>query len=264
MLESIVLGTIQGVAEWLPVSSEGLIALAKIHLFGGVEVSDAIRLAVFLHLGTFLAALVYFRKEVWSVVQTVFRYQNAGEDSRWLLWFLVLATAVSGIVGAALLQGISELEGQLQLTGKAVTGIIGVLLLVTGFLQFQKKVTDKKEASKRLSIADGALVGLAQGLSILPGLSRSGVTVSTLLLRRYPEQVALRLSFLISLPAILGANILLNAERFTFDIASIFGLALAFLFGWITIYYLLKLARRINFGYFAVFFGLLMLVAVLV
>src|SRR3989344_1533387 len=131
MLESIILGTIQGIAEWLPISSEGAIVLVKSNFFGGGALSDTIRLALFLHLGTFLAALVYFRRDVASLLKALARYRSSSAGEQRLLRFLILSTLISGALGGALFSLVGRIESDIALTGRAVTAGVGVLLLVT-------------------------------------------------------------------------------------------------------------------------------------
>lgn len=263
MLEQIVLGTIQGIAEWLPISSEGLIILIKSNFFGQTALAENIRQALFLHLGTFLAALIYFRKDVVLLVAAVFNFKKSNLETKKLFWFLISATLISGILGFALLKVFSNLEEQLFLSAKVVTLVIGLLLLLTGWLQLRAK-TDGVRQVKNLNGKDGILLGIIQGFSALPGLSRSGLTVSALLLKRFDGAAALRISFLMSLPIVLAGNIVLNFGQFNFSQEALAGLAFSFVFGILTIGALLKLARRINFGYFILVFGILVVISVFV
>ncbi|MDP2641259.1 MAG: undecaprenyl-diphosphate phosphatase [Candidatus Yanofskybacteria bacterium] len=265
-LESIVLGTIQGITEWLPISSEGAMILAKVRLFGSTEaIRELIHLALFLHFGTFLAALWYFREDVRHLLSAFFTYPVARQESKNIILFLVIATAASGAVGLGLLFLLEGIEERIAMGGKAATAFIGVLLLVTAGLQFRAK--GRKSATKGvldLRPLDGLLLGVVQGLSVLPGLSRSGLTISALLLRRFDEVQALRLSFLMSMPAILGGNILLNREEFHVSLAGILGVVFAFFFGLLTIHFLLRIARKVSFAYFTLLFGILTMLSLLI
>lgn len=255
MLEGIVLGTIQGVAEWLPVSSEGMITLAKIHLFQNTGLEGIIKLALFLHLGTFLSALIYFRRDVGVVLQ--------GQD-KGVLKFLTISTVISGALGFLLLEGLLSFENQIELSGRILTGIIGLLLLVTAWLQLKRPRENQRPASE-VGVRDSVILGLAQGLAVLPGLSRSGLTVSTLLLLKVREDEALRLSFLMSLPIVLAGNILLNFHSIThLTPTAMWGLLFSFIFGLATIHILMRVACRVNFGKFVGLFGILMILASLV
>ena len=260
MLESIILGTIQGIAEWLPISSEAMIVLVKTNFFGGVNFQETLRLALFLHFGTFLAALVYFWADVKKIVKNIFNYKNALPEEKSVLRFLTITTIISGILGLIILKLISGLEGEIEFSGKVITVFVGLLLLITAFLQLKHKQENfKKEIN--LTNKDSWLLGIVQGLASLPGLSRSGTTVSVLLLRKFEEGLSLKLSFLMSLPIVLGGNIFLNWSYFNLSLQNLVGLLFSFGFGYLTIHLLLGLTKKINFGWFVLVFGLLMIAA---
>ncbi len=258
MIQGIVLGIIQGVTEWLPVSSEGTIVLAKLHLFGSNDIEDMIHLALTLHLGTFLAALIYFRKEVLTLAKSTFHYTTASQEQRATIQFLMVATLISGIVGFILLKTLIYFEDGLAASGKLITMAIGCLLLVTAGFQFAQHEFAWK-GPQDTTPTDGFLLGIVQGFSVLPGLSRSGLTISALLLRNFDDTHALTLSFLMSLPVVLGGNIMLNLGDPLINGTTLWGCLFAFLFGLATIHILLKLSRKMNFAYFVLFFGLLMI-----
>lgn len=263
MFEGIVLGLVQGVAEWLPVSSEGMIVLVKTHFFGGESLVESVHLALFLHLGTFFAALVYFWKDILVLLQTVLNYKRVSSDEKVLLHFLFLATLISGTFGFGLLKLVEGYEETLMSSGSAISVLVGLMLLVTGGLLLSKK-TQTTRGEKELTIQDGVVLGITQGFAALPGLSRSGLTVSVLLLRHISEQQALRLSFLMSLPIVLAGNIILNMGSLTVTLELLVGLVAAFISGLLTIHILLKVARKINFGKFVIGFGLLMVLSAFV
>lgn len=276
MLESIILGIIQGVAEWLPVSSEGLIVLVKTNFFNqGEGVKDLISLALFLHFGTFLAALVYFRKDVLNLLKVLFAYKNSTgeassnsinkkEEDKKVLFFLIITTLISGALGIVFLNYLDELNfDEIENASKIITAGIGALLLITAFLQFKSKKGGQRK-SAGLKNSDSIILGIVQAFAALPGLSRSGLTVSALLLRRFNDETALKLSFLMSMPLILGGNIILNLDKFALSVEALAGLVLAFVFGIITIDLFLKLARIINFAWFVLIFGILMISAALI
>lgn len=262
MFEQFVLGAVQGIAEWLPVSSEGMIALVKSAFFGGGSIEELVKQALFLHLGTFLAALVYFRKDVAVLIRETLRYQDASEDHKKTINFLVISTLISGGVGFTLLQTVTELETLFGFSSRFLIAVVGALLLVTGFLQLagQSKRTQKQVMD--LNPADSILLGIVQGFAALPGLSRSGLTVSAFLLRKYDKTQSLRLSFLMSLPIVLAGNILLNLGDANFFSAQAFiGLLAAFIFGYLTIDVMMRIARKVNFGWFVIAFGIITLLA---
>ena len=139
MIENFILGIAQGVAEWLPISSEGVIVLIKTTFFppGGVE--EAIYLALFLHLGTFLAAAIYFRHDVFLLTKSIIRYQDQTTENKKLLTFLIISTCISALVGISLLKFVTQIIDQFETTGRGITVIIGCLLFVTGFLELKAK-----------------------------------------------------------------------------------------------------------------------------
>lgn len=265
MFEQAILGTIQGLAEWLPVSSEGLLVLAETHLFHtSQDIEAIIRHALLLHLGTFLAALIYFRKDVFHLLRAAGSYRTQPEEIQRLFSFLFLSTIISGSLGFVLVKLLGHLSASVEWTGRFITLLIGCFLLGTAAMELKAKKQGRKTIQD-LKITDGILLGVVQGLSALPGLSRSGLTVSTFLLRKFDKTHALRLSFLMSLPIVLAGNIVLNLSVFlSWSPEVAVGILCAFLFGLATIHILLKAAQKVNFGYFILGFGLLMIVSALV
>ena len=212
-----------------------------------------------------MAALVYFRKEVSTLIKTLFNYSRATQEMQKLFNFLLVTTLISGVLGLffyKLSQGVSEEN----ITSQAVNLVVGVLLLVTAGLQFRAQKI--KEGSFRsyseISRFDNILLGLVQSMAVFPGLSRSGLTVSALLIRKFDEQTALKMSFLMSLPIVLGGNLLLNFDKFTLSLENFLGVGLSFVFGLLTIKFLLKLAEKINFAYFVLIFAFLTITAAFV
>lgn len=255
-----VVGLIQGVFEWLPVSSEGMIVLAETMWFGATELEEMVQLALFLHLGTVLAAIVYFYDDVWKLLQTIFSYRTSKMEDRVLLWFLVASTITTGIVGLGVLSLLRQVDAN-DLPGRALLFGIGVLLLITAFTQMRKKVSDRGRQASEATIPDGLLIGVVQGLAGLPGLSRSGSTVALLLMRKFGDVAALRLSFLASIPAVIGGNIVLNREYFSLGGPELVGLFTAFVVGLATIHLMLVVARKISMAYFVFGFAILVIVA---
>ncbi len=259
MLEGIIFGIIQGIVEWLPVSSEGVIVLIKVNFFGGGGLEDIIKFALFLHLGTALAAVVYFRKDVVEIFKTLFNYKSATEENKKIFNFLFIATLISGVFGLILLKTLSGAENALGGSSDVVNFTIGVLLLITAYLQFKKSKVTSIRTSKDIKMSDGLVLGVVQGFAALPGLSRSGLTVASLLLRKFDEEYALKLSFLMSIPIVLAGNVLLNIKDFNLTSENLFGFFFSFIFGVATIHVLFKVAKKVNFAYFVLIFGLLMI-----
>jgi len=158
MFEQITLGIIQGIAEWLPVSSEGLIILAKTNLFHSHEnIVGSVSQALFLHFGTFLAALIYFRQDVARLLKAIIQYSSQPKDTQKLLTFLLVSTIISGLLGLIFIKTLDHLTAQLDTQGKIITLIIGCLLLGTAWLELRSKNSGYREV-KDLKIVDGILI----------------------------------------------------------------------------------------------------------
>jgi undecaprenyl-diphosphatase len=247
------MGLLQGILEWLPVSSQGNLVLFAI-AFLGLEPGNALSLSVYLHIGTGFAALVYFREEIVEIL-----LQRTEED-RALLRFLILATILTGVVGFPLFTFI-ELA---SFYGEALLGLTGVALLVTGLMQKGRKGLEA-EPRQGLITLDGLMIGIFQGFTAIPGLSRSGVVTTALLLKGLPGREAFRISFLMSIPASFAAaaGLALTEGIPPIDTGILLALASSFITALLTIDLLIKLAQRTRFWKLCIALGLIALVAVL-
>jgi len=261
-LEAVILALIQGLTEWLPISSEGMASIAMINFFGK-SLSEAVFLSAWLHTGTLLAAVVYFWKDIKELLKNLPGYMKKPRDMEGysgLTNFLLISTITTAAIGAPLILFFLE---SFNFSGGLAMGFIGALLIITGIIQrFVKKVST---ISGKTRISDALLVGAVQAFSVLPGLSRSGLTTSALLLRKHDADFALKLSFLMSIPAILVAEIgLIAMGKVTFDLFSLVAVAVSFLTGILTLGSLLKIAEKVNFGWFCIFLGIIGMLAVFV
>lgn len=265
MFEQFILGTIQGITEWLPVSSKSLIILAQKNLFNqDIEITAIIRLALLLHLGTFMAAVIHFRKDVLSLLSSFFNYKDSSLQDRKLFQFLLISTIISGSMAFAFYKFLESAEGKFDITGSFVSALIGTLLIFTGLLQIKSRSQNKEmnmRTVKDSTIWDAVILGFTQGFAAIPGFSRSGLTVGALLLRRFDDMESLRISFLMSLPIVLAGNIVLNLDHFGFYPVDLVGIGASFFFGLLTIRWLLELARKVNFGKFVIGFGVLLILS---
>ncbi len=257
MLNSVIFGVLQGIFEWLPISSQGNLVLVMVGLIG-MNPENALNLAIFLHTGTLLSVIVYFRNDIIQILKKLRTYKpgysNANDS---LLTFLIISTIITGSLGFLLYKSIQILT----FTGEAFLGLVGLALIITGILQ---KISEKRETKfTKLDFKDSILMGILQGLAIIPGISRSGITVSGFLLRKYNSKDALRFSFLMSIPAVLGAEIglvLMDSlpKISIYDVAA--GIFSSFVIGLLTIHILIKLSRKIKFWIFCVVMGILALI----
>lgn len=262
--QQVILGIIQGIVEWLPISSEGFLLLVSSNFFGSVDIDLFIRQALFLHLGTFFAALIYFRKDVLELTKGMMNYRESDAGTRKFLRFLFITTIISGVLGLAILNFFDFVNIQkIPLTSTSINFIIGFLLIFTGALQLRLSSAGYRK-KLHLNTNDGVFLGLLQGLAVLPGLSRSGLTIFGLLFRNFDKTTALRFSFIMSLPIVLIGNILLNFSDFLFLKEMFFGFVFAFIFGLLTIHLLMDFSKKVRFGFFAIFFGFLAILAALI
>ena len=263
MWEMILLGAVQGIAEWLPVSSEGLLVLLQTNLFEGVGLVEAVQVALFLHLGTWLASVVYFWSDVKQIAYEMWTYRSQSRSIQRSVQFYVIATVISGALAFGILKMLQGAEGAATLPGDIINGAIGILLLITGWLQLAKGGRGYRTEID-LNPWEGIIAGIGQGLAALPGISRSGTTTAVLFLRKFQEVASLRVSFIMSIPIVLLGNIVLNLNSFSITGPAIVGFIVAFVFGLLTIRMLLRVAERINFGWLVIGFALLLGVAIFV
>lgn len=201
-LLGVILGIVQGISEWLPISSKTQIIFASTYFFG-LPFSEAYALGLFLEVGTFFAALYYFRREVLRVLKAL--VGKGDEDSRLMLKFLVIVTVVTAILGVGIYKAVSETVSGPVLGVPMIA--LGCILIGDGVLiKVAKGRYTPKKGIRELSLRDMVIVGVAQGVAALPGVSRSGATVSALLLLGVRPDESFRLSFIALIPASIGAT----------------------------------------------------------
>ncbi|MHA1768750.1 MAG: undecaprenyl-diphosphate phosphatase [Candidatus Thorarchaeota archaeon] len=243
-LWQLIVALIQGFVEWLPISSEGQ-AVLFIYNFTSVAPSEILTLVIWLHLGTALAVIVRYPRTILDLLTL---------RDRVLLKRLIIATLATAITAVPLYFYLKSSFSTIQ--GEMLNVLVGVLLLVTAVVLYlptrrteeSQEMSDSQEPTDQQSL----ITGLAQGLAVLPGLSRSGITMSTLLFQRVEKETALRFSFLMSVPAVLAIVLLetitgasLPASVSTVDLVLIEGVV--FIVGLASMEFLLRLARAVSF-----------------
>lgn len=245
ILNAIILGIVQGLTEFLPVSSSGHLELAKVILGDDSMGEESLLMTVTLHFGTALATVVAFWREIVRIFRGLFRFRMNAETDFSLKIILSMIPAV--IVGLTLEEQIEQLFSQQIL-------LVGICLLITGVLLFF--ANRAKATEKTVSFKDALLVGIAQAIAILPGISRSGATISSSVLLGIDRDQATRFSFLMVVPLILGkmAKDLLDGEIGS-STANLPALATGFIFAFITGYFaciwMIRIVRKSKLNYFA-------------
>jgi undecaprenyl-diphosphatase len=217
--QAVILAIIQGLAEFIPVSSSGHLIIVR-RLLGWNELSPAHELTfdVALHFGTLLSVLFYFRRTWFQIIRAalggkVVRFSEAGSgdqnltaeeqrDERLLLWFLAIAT-IPGAIAGKLLEHSAE-----DYFREHIYLIATALIVVALLMWWGEKVSQFTKPLTRISFADAFIVGCAQATALIPGVSRSGSTITAGLFRNMTREAAVRFSFLLSTPIIAGAALL--------------------------------------------------------
>ena len=260
LVVALVVGALQGVFEWLPISSEGNVALALSLL--GRSPEDAVAFALFLHLGTALSATVYYRGELREVAGLLpaWRPGVAFEGEQASVTFLAVGTLVSGVVGIAAYATLDAVVS--ALTGGLFVVLVGVLLVLTGLFQ-RRSGSGTGGGRDEPDLLDALLVGVAQGVAILPGVSRSGTTTGALLLRGHDGPDSFRYSFLLSIPAAVGGGLLAYLDTGLGQLTPtgmVVALATAAVVGYLTIDALMRVVERVSFWAVCVGLGALAMV----
>lgn len=245
---ALLLGLLQGLTEFLPVSSSGHLVIAQ-HFLPGFD-QPGLAFDIMLHLGTMIAVLLYFRREVGLMLVSPLRQGPEARTYRKMLGLILLASVPTALIGLGFKDFFEGLFENLQL--------VAVMLLVTGVLLFlaeRFRRPGRKEG--QLTISDALVVGTVQGLAIIPGISRSGSTISALLLKGVDGETAARFSFLLALPAVFGAALLSLRDLQQVPTAEIpmylVGGGTAFIVGLAAIHCLLAVVRRKRLIGFAVY-----------
>ncbi len=272
ILQSILLGIVQGLTEFLPVSSSGHLAIIQ-NLFG-IETEGGILFDVLLHVGTLVAIFVAFRTDiqrlllegcsilydVYCNIRTFIHNKKNGSNEaykriihnnyRKFVMLIVVATIPTGMLGFVSRHLVEAAGGNLLAPGIGLL-ITGILLLVVDFTRSGKKIP------RDATYANAMWIGICQGLAVFPGISRSGMTIASSLLFGFNRKFAVKFSFLMSVPAILGAAILeisqIGGSELTWGLGGIYlvGAIVAGIVGYFAIKFMIVVVQRKKFRYFA-------------
>ena len=258
-MQAIVLGIVQGLTEFAPVSSSGHLILVPWLFHWPILTNETLNKTfdVALHMGTFLGALAYFWRDIWKYLKAwvrSMRHRSLADVDERLAWFLVIGTIPGAIAGALFEKVIEEKLGQPYL--------IAIMLAVFGVVLY---LVDRRAKSTRgledMRFGDAVFIGLAQAVALQPGVSRSGVTITMARGLGIRREVAARFSFLLSLPVIGGAGIYKGAKLLTgaehippgFGPAFAWGTVASAVSGFLVIWWLLAYLRRRDFAPFVLY-----------
>lgn len=259
-LEALILGIIQGLTEFLPVSSSGHLELGKAVF--GIHTSESMTFTIVVHAATVLSILVVFRKDIFSLLKSLFTFKN-NEDNRYILKLLISAIPVV-ILGIFYGDEIKNLF-------TANVMFVGFMLILTGGLLTWAHYA--KDGKRKINFLDAIIIGIAQAIAVIPGISRSGATISTALILGNNKTKAARFSFLMVIIPILGAvgkdiydNYLSSTATATADQISMsvltIGFVAAFISGLLACNLMLKIVKNSKLVYFAIYCVLVGLAAI--
>ena len=256
LLEAIILGIIQGLTEFLPVSSSGHLELAKA-IFGDTSVpQESLTFTVVLHAATALSTIVVFRKEIAEIFRGLFQFKWNEEMQFSVKIILSMIPAV--VIGLAFEKELESFFG-----GKIL--LVGFMLLITAVLLL---LADKaKNTNKSVSFKNAVIIGISQAIAMLPGISRSGATISTSVLLGVDRTRAARFSFLMVVPLILGkvAKDILSGE-INFQSSEIVplsaGFIAAFISGLLACTWMIALVKKSKLSYFSLYCAIVGLIAI--
>ncbi len=270
ILQSIIMGIVQGLSEFLPISSSAhLVITSNLYkVLKGLELtqesSQEIFLDIMLHLGTLIAVLIYFRKDIIEILKaflSAVKSKDFSDSNAKMALYILIGTIITVVIAFPLHDVAENLVYS--------PAIVGLLLIFTGILLFSAEAFSKRiqDKSDKIDLKTSIFIAIAQGLAALPGFSRSGLTIATGLLNKKDRLTAARYSFLLSIPIILGASMLyplikIDLHEFTGYNwnAIIIGTIVSAIVGYICIKYFLKFVGKYSlafFGYYCIIVGAL-------
>lgn len=253
-IETIILGIVQGIAEFLPISSSAHLIIFR-EIFGvGANISHDMELSfdIALHLGTLLAIGVFFFNDFIKMIGKGLTKGVKDKEGK-ILWYLIAATIPAAVAGLLFEDIIDKMiRGNLYIIATALT-VMGVIIFIA-----DKKGKNKKEV-KDMALKDAILVGCAQVFALIPGFSRSGTTIAAARTLGVDRESAAKFSFFLSAPVVCGAVILELLDKATWTIIAanmstfLLGIFIAFVIGLVCIKYLLKYLQKHNFKIFMIY-----------
>jgi undecaprenyl-diphosphatase len=245
IIEISFLGIIQGITEWLPISSSGHLVLFTQWL--GIE-NSSLAFDIFLHVASLVVIVVFFRKQIIEAIENSLNKRHKDKEKKDWLWYIALSSLVTAIVGLVLYGNMASFRN---------VASVSDWLIVTALLLLATKFSTEK---KNIGWTHALVLGLAQGFGVLPGLSRSGVVIAIALIMGIKRKQAFEYAFILAIPAILGSFIL-SLSDFTWQWIYLVGFALTVAVSYLT----LNLLRMIiDKNYFYLFFIYTLFLAIII
>jgi undecaprenyl-diphosphatase len=261
--DAVVLGVVEGLTEFLPVSSTGHLTIAEKAL--GLQVDDpaVTGYTAVIQMGAIAAVVVYFAKDIWNIIRAwtlgLVRSEYRGQLDHRMGWYVIVGTIPVGVVG---LLAKDLITGDLR----SLWVVAVALIAWSGVMWLAERVGRQDRPERSLRLVDAVTIGLAQALALVPGISRSGATISVGLFRGLDRVTATRLSFFMSIPALLAAGVFELKDTFSGDIGpgqAIVGVVVAFVVAYASIAWLLRFVAHHTIAWFVPYrigLGVLLLV----
>ena len=269
LIQAILMGIVQGLSEFLPISSSAHLVFTSnfYKVFKGIEIiqhsNEEVFFDIMVHLGTLIAVLIFFRKEIWQIIvalRQAIKTKNFNNTDAKLGLYIITGTFLTILLALPF----NKIAEKLVYT----PSIVGILLFITGFVLLGSEYMSKHFVAKKENVdfKTSVLIGLAQGLAALPGFSRSGWTIATGLFFGLDRTTAARYSFLLSIPIILGASMIYPIieidiqEALTYNwTAIIIGTVVSGIVGYLCIKYFMKFISKFSlaiFGWYCILAGI--------
>lgn len=253
LFQAFSLGVLQGITEFLPISSSGHLVIGE--WFFNLGVADLKSFDVALHIGSLLAIFVYFRKDILELLRAFFRMFTGKFDGEYakLILFIVVGTLPAVFAGLFLEEKIDEIFRNIY--------AIGISMIVVGVIFIFGEWAHKKlhNSSTSMTVQKALIIGVAQAIALIPGISRSGSTIVAGLFQGIKRESAARFSFLLGMPAILGAGILTAIKSsegagVAIDTGTMaFGAFISFIFSLLSVWFLMKFLKKHTLLVFAIY-----------
>ncbi len=248
--DAVILGIVEGLTEFLPVSSTGHLTIVEKWLGLDVASKDVTGFTAVIQVGAILAVVLYFAKDIWTIARAwvlgLFKAEYRGSFDHRMGWYVIVGSIPIGIVG---LLAKDVITGSLR----SLWVVAGALILWSAVMLYAERRGDQQRSEKQLTLKDAVVVGLVQCIALVPGVSRSGATISAGLLRGLDRVTATRLSFFLSIPALLAAGIyeLKDALGGSIEVGPIVvGTVVSFVVAYASVAWLLKFVAHHSIGAF--------------